>query len=270
MSEDGKLFRTDETIVVPGAKIEGGEIVASFTYVELIAAEPGEEYNINPSSFSIPGFKGTPKFLAFYGKSEEKMAGGRTAKVKVIAKSDYDNAKAQLEKELGEASMTSLSSLVPQDFVIPAESHEIGALEINSSHKTGDEAESFTISGKIGVKVFALREADVRALVSKDFETRFPDMRVLEESQSPVSYSVTSKDFSKGALDMVISVKEKAIASISIDEIKDSLKGKDEVEMRRFLAAYPGIEEARITFWPFWVNSIPQDSSKIEVIIENK
>jgi len=69
VSEGGKLFRTTKTIVVPGADASSGKIVPGSTTVEVIASEPGNEYNIGPSTFSIPGFKGTPKYLAFYGES---------------------------------------------------------------------------------------------------------------------------------------------------------------------------------------------------------
>lgn len=49
VSENGKLFRTVQTVVVPGAKVKDGKIVASYTSVEVVAAEAGEERR-NPAN----------------------------------------------------------------------------------------------------------------------------------------------------------------------------------------------------------------------------
>jgi hypothetical protein len=62
LSKDGKLFRTVKTISVPGFKrIEGKDIPGTID-VEVVAAEAGEEYNIKPTAFTIPGFEGSSKY----------------------------------------------------------------------------------------------------------------------------------------------------------------------------------------------------------------
>ena len=61
ISNEGKLFRTKERVVIPGGYYEGGKLAAGFIDIEVIADQPGEDYNIDPSTFSIPGFVGTSK-----------------------------------------------------------------------------------------------------------------------------------------------------------------------------------------------------------------
>ncbi|OGZ58251.1 MAG: hypothetical protein A3B96_03480 [Candidatus Spechtbacteria bacterium RIFCSPHIGHO2_02_FULL_43_15b] len=267
ISEDGKIFRTTETIVVPGAKVEGGEIVGSSIFVNVEGSETGAEYNIGPSSFSIPGFKGTPKYLAFYGKSEESMSGGKIAKVKVITENDYNTVVSHIERDLKTQSTESLKSLIPAGFFVPDEAYEISDVSIISQSKIGDEAEAFSVLGRVSLKAFAILEKDAFDLLSNDFTSRFPAMR-LSDNQAKMTFDVKSKDFKDGIIGITLSSNMEAFAVISVDEMKEKVIGKSEVDVRRVLSSYPGVKEAKVTFWPFWVNSIPDDPSRIEIIIE--
>jgi len=59
LSEGGKLFRTPQRIIIPGKERRGGRWVPGQLDVRVVAAEPGENYNIGPSKFSLPGLAGT-------------------------------------------------------------------------------------------------------------------------------------------------------------------------------------------------------------------
>lgn len=76
LSSNGKIFRTTKDIYIPGANIIDDEIIPSSIDVEVMADYWGSEYNIGPSDFTIPGFKGTVKYVSLYGKSDTAMSGG--------------------------------------------------------------------------------------------------------------------------------------------------------------------------------------------------
>ena len=267
VSEGGKLFRTIKTIVVPGAEVSNGKIVPSSTTVEVIASEPGKEYNISPSTFSIPGFKGTPKYLAFYGESDSRMSGGEIGKVKVITENDYRGLEKEVKSELEMAIDYSLDILLPEGFFIPTGAKHTDLIEIDSSGSVGDRADELTITGSILTKTFAVREKDAEALLANDFEARFPEKRARETGKK-IIYQVSDKRFDEGTFNMKISLSQNAATRIDLQEIIEGVSGKDEYDVSSFLSSYPGIKEAKVTFWPFWVNKIADDISKIEIIIE--
>jgi len=267
VSEGGKLFRTIKTIVVPGAEVSNGKIVPSSTTVEVIASEPGGEYNISPSTFSIPGFKGTPKYLAFYGESDSRMSGGEIGKVKVITEDDYRGLEKEVKNELETEIDHSLDILLPEGFFIPTGAKHTDVIEIDSSGNIGDRADELTITGSILTKTFAVREKDAEALLANDFEIRFSGKRGLQEGKEIV-YQVSDKRFNEGTFNMKISLSQNAAIRIDTQEIIAGISGKSEDEVSSFLSSYPGIKEASVTFWPFWVDKIPEDISKIEIIIE--
>jgi len=266
ISESGILFRTTETVVVPGAAVEEGEIIPSFADVGVIASEAGSEYNIGPSTFSIPGFKGTPKYLAFYGKSESSFTGGKIGVDSVVTQDDYDNLKKNLTAELEMKTADALSLLLPEGFVIPDGASYIGKAEIVSSKNVASSAEEFTMTGSISIKAIAIKEADVINSMRSEFESEFPDKKILTNGEK-VTYTVSNVNFEKGTLKLKASMIQKAIPDINIEEIKENLVGKREDVVRSFLASNPDIKEAKITFWPFWVNKIPEDLSRVEVTI---
>jgi hypothetical protein len=266
VSESGVLFRTTETIVVPGAEVENGEIIPSFANVNVIASEPGSEYNIGPSTFSIPGFKGTPKYLAFYGKSESAFSGGKTGIDSVVTQDDYDNLKKSLSDELEQKSADALGLLLPEGFVIPDEASDISKPVITSSKNAASSAEEFTMTGSISIKAIAIKEQDVLNSMRSDFENEFSDKKILIGGEK-VTYDVSNVNFEKGTLKFKASIIQKAIPDINVEELKENLVGKREDIVRSFLASNPDIKEAKITFWPFWVSKIPDDLSRVEVVI---
>jgi len=76
LSSNGKIFRTTKDVYVPGAQLNDDEIIPSSIDVEVMADYLGAEYNISPSDFTIPGFKGTVKYESLYGKSNTAISGG--------------------------------------------------------------------------------------------------------------------------------------------------------------------------------------------------
>lgn len=65
----GLIFRIDENIVIPPAKIVDGEIVAGSVRVSMTADKVGSEYKIGPSTFSVPGFLGGDRYDKLYAKT---------------------------------------------------------------------------------------------------------------------------------------------------------------------------------------------------------
>ena len=64
-SADRKIFRINDSVVVPGVTTVKGEVVPGSVEVTVFADAPGKEYNIGTTNFTIPGFKGDPRYTKF-------------------------------------------------------------------------------------------------------------------------------------------------------------------------------------------------------------
>ncbi|MBU1291890.1 hypothetical protein KKH07_00130 [Patescibacteria group bacterium] len=267
-SSDGKIFRILESVTVPGAKIEEGKIIPSIFEIEIIADQAGEEYNIGPSDFVIPGFKGTAKYAGFYGRSSESMSGGYIGRANVVLAEDLEKAKETLIKELKDEVQKILEDQIPTNLKVLEGGLKEEITKISSSHNEGEQADKFTIEIKVIMKALLFKEDDLKSLVGLNSVSKISGDKVLIEGTQKISWQAPEIDWLKGEASFSLNVEEKVAQQIDIQSLKDDLVGQDEVEVRRYLASQPEIERAQVSFWPFWVNKIPTQEKKIKVNIE--
>lgn len=267
LSSDGRLFRTTREIIVPGARIENGKIVATSIEVPVRADETGDRHNIGPSTFTIPGFQGSARFTGFYGKSESDMSGGFEGDAQVVTEEDLANARRTLEERVFALLEQEWPLRVPKELTVLEEGKIKQVDEVNFSAEADAPVSTFqgTIHGSINL--IAFREADLESLMRSKAET-FTDEQTNIESLSAFSFS--NAQFNPSAQRFSVNVASEAtiVADINESRIVDMIVGKNEAEIRSLLAAEPGIERAKITLWPFWADSVTEKANKVRVDID--
>lgn len=265
---DHKIYRIEENIRIPGAKIEEGRIIPSSIEVELAADQPGEEYNIGLTNFTIPGFEGTPKFAGFYAKSKTEMTGGAIGKMKVVSADDLAQAKQSLEEKLKEKVNKVFEDQMPGNLKILDQGMKQEITNLTSNIEQGTQAEEFTLEMSATVRALYYNEEDLEKLadfnllanISKD-KTIVPDSQEIE-LDSPVI------DWDDGQASFYAHVKSDIVNQIDTDDLKEEITGKNEVEVRKYLTSRDDIERAKVSFWPFWVKKIPLQEKKIKITID--
>jgi septum formation topological specificity factor MinE len=267
-STEGKIFRIPKSVTVPGAKIEEGKIIPSTIKVEVVADQPGEDYNIGPSNFTIPGFKGTPKFAGFYGKSDDSMSGGYVGKVKIVLAKDLEEAESTLVNELKDEVKRALKEQIPTDLQIIENGLKEEVTKISSDVKAGEQAEQFTLEVSATMRALLFKEEDLKNLVDLNLISQISeDKEPLSQTQK-ISWVDPVIDWSKGGVSLSLEVEEDIVWKIDIQALKAELADLNEVEVRKYLANQPEIERAKVSFWPFWVKKIPSQEKKIKINIE--
>lgn len=267
-AETGKLFRTTNTVTIPGARVEDGKIIASSVDVEVVADEPGSDYNIGSSNFTIPGFKGSPKYEGFYGKSNSAMQGGAVGKKKVVLEEDLENAKKILIDELKQKLDQDFKAQLPVGVKVLDGAIKEGAPEISFSHQAGAPTEQFRVEGKIQTIAVVFDEKYINELADLKTSSLKDQGKKLASGSQKIEYNDWQIDFNKGLMKLDIIVNQDAVWEINSLNLKESLRGKDETEIRKILSQTPGIQGAKVTFWPFWVKRIPTKTDGIEITME--
>ncbi len=268
VSEEGKVFRTLKTVVVPGAKIQDGKIVPSSVEVEVVADQPGEEYNIGPSRFAIPGFAGTPKYNAFYGKSFSAMTGGASGLRKVITQEDFDNNKEKIWSELKTSLEQELKSQVPEGMKILEGSFFEELVSVESSASVGSPAETFSLTVKGVAKIILFDEDDILTLIKQKIADRLSENKKLVEDQINFIYQNIKVDFARQQITFRVIFNGKIVWLIKQDELKKELAGKKEEAIKEIFDRQTEVSQAKVVFWPFWVSRVPANIDKIKIIIE--
>lgn len=285
VSEDGKLFKSTEKISIPGKKIEGGKSVPGEIEVEVEAAEAGEDYNIQPSTFSIPGFVGTAKYTAFYGKSLSAMTGGFKGDVAQVTDSDLAKANSQLFDKAGQESRQFLLKIVPADYDFVNDDKAVYQEAIEKSHSVeqGKEADSFNAKVTVQSLVLIFKKADVEALAQNVIKSSIPEGRTIDEKSLKIEYipneSISLFDAKKeendkdkklsitepASMEINIAIKFRIYASMQADQIKKTLLGKSIEDVKAILKTNEGIERIKIDSGPIWRQKLPENMNKLEV-----
>lgn len=268
ISDKGLIFRTTQTIVIPGAKIEEGKIIASTIDVQVEAAEVGKDYNIGPSSFTIPGFEGTAKYTGFYGKSSAAMAGGAIGKMKVVSAEDIGGAKDILAVELKGEVESELEKSISSDLKTLKDTTLIEVADSSSSVGADQPAEKFKVKVKVTGKILGFNEKDAISLINSNLENKIAKDKTISPNSIEINYTVTDINLNKGIAKLACDVKEMIASKIDTEEVKKSLIGKNETEVRQYLSSRADIESAKVIFWPFWVKKVPTKESKVKVTID--
>jgi len=265
VSSDGKLFRSLSRVTIPGGTYKGGKLEPGFLDIQVQADQPGEECNIGPSTFSIPGFAGTPRFTAFYGKSFEPMQGGFKGETFQVDQQDLEKAEAVLKEKLLEAVKIPLKSKVPGEIIILEEASTKEFSTPVFSAEAGDEKASFVGEGQLSFKALAFNKSDLENFVKEYIIPQISKDQKIDSKNLEINYSIETVNIDQAKMVLSLDIKAKIYFGISEEEIKKEITGKPIAEAKEFLDKDPRITKLEINLWPFWLKKVPQSAKKIKI-----
>ena len=267
---DHKIYRIDQSVVVPGAKVVSGKVTDPGVVEAVVYADaPGEEYNIGLADFTIPGFAGDPRYSKFSARSKQDspIAGGFSGTVKVPQEADVVKAQAELRESLKSIALEKASAEIPEGVTFFPESVILKFEDVPQSYSK-DTDSKVVVRATVSVFFFdtntlskhiaktGLKQAtDIPLTVTnlKDLQFAFVDA-----VDSLVLGDITKIRFHlKGEPEFVGVVNTKAI--------QEGLAGKNKKELTSVVEKDSAIKKASMTIFPFWSNSFPGDVKRITV-----
>lgn len=263
LSKEGKLFLSKNKIVVPGAEIKNGKIVPSFVDVEVVAAQPGADYNIGPTTFSIVAFRGTPRYDKYYGESLEAMSGG--GEVSQVRKSDLENAERTLIEKVKRTMESIIKQEIPPDFVFLGETLDTKVLEKMPLAKEGQEVEKFLFQVKTKASLLSFKKEDLESFLINYILNQIPKEKEIFKESLKISHSLEKIDSPLAKATLSVNVSAQIYPKLDLKDLKKSLAGKSFQKAKNFLEQQPEILKVEARLFPFWVKKIPKDLEKIEI-----
>lgn len=261
---NGKIYRIASSVTVPGATLRDGKLVPSSIEVTVFADQPGSEYDSEPTDFTIPGFKGTPKFEGFYARAKTPMAGGFVGEATVVTQGDIDRAMKGLEQTLSDDIRTALKAQVPEGYVLPDSAYEIAVEKKEISARAGDVADSLHALLTMRVRAIGFRSEDMGSVLAQRFD--LPPEAKLANAQD-LSFAIVQRNIDAGTMTMRVSGNARFVWSIDEGALKSSLMSDaaSPADFQNIFSTHDGIEKATVRFSPVWVRSIPRTSDAIIV-----
>jgi len=259
---DGKIYRLGKRVVIPGAEIKNGKVIPSSLEVTVYADKPGEEYNIGLSDFTIPGFKGGPRYEKFYARSKTKMSGGFDGSVSVVAEKDILAAENKLKKKIRENLKKSLIAKKPKGYLLYDGALSITFSETEGNPKPGDRAKNFKYGLKGSAVGFLIKTGDMEKEIAARYFGKKAD-KVGVANIKELKFKLTSKNDSDTEITFKLSGRAHFVWKTDIESIAGDLANAERGDYYLIFGKYPSIEKAEIFFKPPWWPIMPKDRSKI-------
>lgn len=262
----GLIFRIRSAVTIPaGSQAKPGSIS-----VKVYADKAGDAYNVGPTSFTVPGFAGTPQASLVYARSGSAMTGGASGTIPVVDSAIEAQTRSALAAALAPDLATSLEAQIPEGYTLlaGAATTTYEALTSAPSGTTGmvDVKEQGTITAIVFPNA-ALAKSVAASVSGLGYQgepvTLSPASRLVLTSANglPEPQAASFAFTLSGTASLVYTVDPTRIAA--------AVSGKTRSAAEVALTNYPEVKRAVIILRPFWRQTFPQDPSTISISVAN-
>lgn len=259
----GLIFRLHEAVTVPaGSTTKPGSVK-----VRAYADKAGDSYNVAPTSFTVPGFAGTPQQAQVYARSSEAMTGGASGTVPVVDTATETQAQLALSKALAPELATALQDKIPAGYILLSGAATTTFVELAPAASATTGTVDVQEQGTITAIVFpnsALARAVAKSVPALNYQgeplTLLPASTLELQAESLPEVNAAEFSFTlNGTASLMYTVDSTRIAA--------AVAGKTRSAAEVALTNYPEVKRAIIILRPFWQQAFPQDPSTITITI---
>lgn len=257
LSPENVLFRLEDRVTIPAK----GQTTA-----KVYADQNGAASDIGPTKFTIPGLS-PDKQKVVYAQSTKPMAGG-SGKIGIVSENDINAAKNDFKEKVKQAYLKQIGEVE-----LWADMKIITVTDNNpvSSHKTGDETGSFTISGTSTVVGVFFAKKDLEEILNKEIGKSLDNNseKILSFSGEP-TVTIASTDLVNQSAQLNISQETLVTLNAEAQSLeKSNFVGKEKSEIERYVVGLPHVTGVNVKFSPSWSDTAPSSADKIKVVVKN-
>jgi hypothetical protein len=261
----GLIFRIHDAVSVPaGSTAKPGTVKAT-----VYADKPGDAYNVAPTSFTIPGFAGTPQATEVYGRSTVAMTGGASGTVPVVDPSDEAQAVKSLSSALAPDLASSLKDKIPAGYTLLPGAATTTYTELAPSASGSTGQVQVQEQGTITAVVFpntALAKSVATSVAGLGYQGE--PVSLLPASNLTLS-AVALPDVNASSFVFTLAGTASLEYVVDSTRIAAAVSGKTRSAAEVALTNYPEVKRAILILRPFWRQTFPEDPSTITVSVVN-
>ncbi|MFC1757044.1 hypothetical protein ACFLZC_02740 [Patescibacteria group bacterium] len=261
---DGKIYRIQKRLTVPGANIVDGVVQPSSIEATVYADEPGEDYNISLTDFRIPGFKEGPRYDKFYARSKTPMTGGFRGEIPIISESDSLILKTSLEKSIASKLIDKAVDQKPDGFLLYEKAVDIQFSENLADNDIDPKKPKFTLKETGSLFAALLSEEAVSKILVRKYLGEDYQNKVQVKNADQLGFELITLDVENKVMVFKLIGQAKFVWTIDEDTLKDALVASPK-NMEEVFKSYSSIDHAAVVFKPSWWRFFPEKSSKIRI-----
>ncbi len=268
-SPEGLIYRIGDSVVVPGTRTVDGKKVAGSVEAIVYADDVGEKYNIGLTDFTVPGFKGDPRFKDMYARSKTPMSGGFVGMMKKVADEDRMVAENEIEASLRADLVKSIQSQIPPTMVMLSGLEKVVFTPKEQSDPSGNSVKL----NMAGTMTAVISDRDT---VSNFLASQATELNGIPATLSNADSAVFAlKDGSKfdPSRDETVQFNVKGdlvfVGKVINEDLITALSGKPKTSLQQIKDSFPGIEAMKVSLVPPWSTKLPIDASDFKIIVND-
>lgn len=239
--------------------------------IPIIAAEPGEQYNISDTDVKIAGFNPNGELS---GRIFRPVKGGTSEKIKVLAQEDIDKLKATLTSTITKLLEQEIDKSINPDEIKLAGTEKTIETKLEITPKVGEEAEEFSI--------LALEYETSALIIDQDDLDELADRLIIEKynldelSEIDSTQKATFEDLkiiNDNEISFAVRKEGKIKTDINDSIIKAAIEGENIDNLGSKLAEIKEIKDYQIhytpDFLPRFLHRVPSNKDKIVIDIKS-
>ncbi|MFZ1360445.1 MAG: hypothetical protein WAS27_00205 [Candidatus Saccharimonadales bacterium] len=252
-SSGGSSFTTTQGVTLTLSNYSGAS-------VGIAAADIGEQYNGASGAMS-----GAPTGIS--ADISGSTAGGTKRTVKIVLQADVQKAKEQLAEQSNDDIKKELTAKFSKDTIMINESFTATVADPTVVPAIGEETADgkAKLSSETTYSLTAVNRGELDGFLKATLQEALDTsrQRVYDTGIKTVRFT-NFKAVERSATAQVAATGQIG-PKIDDQKIKEQVRGKRFGEIQSELKTISGVNDADTKFWPFWVNTVPNDVNRITI-----
>jgi hypothetical protein len=265
-SEDGRIYRIENPITVPGYTVVSGTKTPGSITVTVYADEPGEEYNGGATTFTIPGLAGSPQFTSMYARTTDGISGGFIGERPVVDTRTREDAVLIMKNELEEKIRRELLTRVaPHSFF---DESLITVRFIEQPDRAQNDGAEVSLQGIAEMPVFS--ESEIAQYLAQQGRVSF-DAPLLIQNRDALTVEFSQEEEDDTRFKVLVSGEAQLRAFVDTDVlVRDFVErsGEGVGGVGSILTRYPGIQDLQLSIYPFWRQTLPKNGARYTIKVD--
>jgi len=269
--EEGKTYKTDSVVTIPGYKLENKKIIPGQVVVNISAFLAGEAYNGSPLNFSITSFKGTPKYSKIYGKLNSPLAGGATGVMYFLSEKDLETIDKAAKVALKDYLLEKVKALVPPGYRLYPSAYSF-SYELDKNFLTKNPEAGVDVTGSLAVvllKEQSLIDNIVKVSLPGTPSNELKGIQIIDLANLSFDFANVGQTITKetDSFSFLLTGGLEVIWNPDLEKLKEKLLGISKNEVSSIFKEDPGIASAEVKLFPPWKSYLPNDINKIFILV---
>ncbi|MFH1170009.1 MAG: hypothetical protein V1704_00340 [Candidatus Vogelbacteria bacterium] len=265
-SSDGKIYRIQAPVLIPGYTLVGGVIKSGELTVKVVADQPGPSYNGAKTTFTIPGFKNDSRFKTITAQAEGAFTGGFIGERRVVSDTVRSTAEAELLRRLKERLLAEATGQSLDDYIWYPSNIFWRLEEASTTNVSTGQQIALSRRAELVVPIFS--RAELSQILARRLLPSYDGAPVLFENLEQLDFhalgpssdpqQLTEFSFTlAGEGDLVWSFDQTALVNDLLD--------RSTRDYQAVFVKYPNIISSTVTFKPPWLTRFPTNPERISL-----